>query len=171
MSEIFALTSILRLSKWDASERGPGFRRDVFDLPVGHVRQTSEHVTQIGVRVDATAPAAVDDRVDDGTALARVRLANEKPGNVTVKDGYIGTPKRHGHELHWNRLSTNASPCSAQSTRREVVGEARVEPLGGNYFDVPGNARCAVRLGLRGPCYSDSRDGFRICLGRRIEVK
>lgn len=36
---------------------------------------------------------------------------------------------------------------------------------GGNYFDVPGNARCAVRLGLRGINYSDSRDGFRICLG------
>ncbi|MFN9718754.1 MAG: formylglycine-generating enzyme family protein [Planctomycetota bacterium] len=36
---------------------------------------------------------------------------------------------------------------------------------GGNYFDVPGNARCAVRLGLAGPRYSDSRDGFRICLG------
>ena len=36
---------------------------------------------------------------------------------------------------------------------------------GGNYFDVPGNARCAVRLGLQGPGYSDSRDGFRICLG------
>ena len=37
---------------------------------------------------------------------------------------------------------------------------------GGNYFDVPGNARCAVRLGLRGPAYSDSRDGFRIALGK-----
>jgi sulfatase modifying factor 1 len=36
---------------------------------------------------------------------------------------------------------------------------------GGNYFDVPGNARCAVRLGLQGESYSDSRDGFRICLG------
>ena len=41
---------------------------------------------------------------------------------------------------------------------------------GGNYFDVPGNARCAVRLGLMGPHYSDSRDGFRICLGRKIAV-
>lgn len=39
---------------------------------------------------------------------------------------------------------------------------------GGNYFDVPGNARCAVRLGIRGVTYSDSRDGFRICLGRRV---
>ena len=36
---------------------------------------------------------------------------------------------------------------------------------GGNYFDVPGNARCAVRLGIGGITYSDSRDGFRICLG------
>ncbi len=39
---------------------------------------------------------------------------------------------------------------------------------GGNYFDVPGNARCAVRLGIRDVTYSDSRDGFRICLGRRV---
>jgi len=36
---------------------------------------------------------------------------------------------------------------------------------GGNYYDVPGNARCAVRLGLQSPSYSDSRDGFRIVLG------
>ncbi|MFV1967083.1 MAG: formylglycine-generating enzyme family protein [Pirellulaceae bacterium] len=36
---------------------------------------------------------------------------------------------------------------------------------GGNFFDVPGNARCAVRLGIRSVTYSDSRDGFRICLG------
>ena len=36
---------------------------------------------------------------------------------------------------------------------------------GGNYYDVPGNARCAVRLGIMSVTYSDSRDGFRICLG------
>lgn len=36
---------------------------------------------------------------------------------------------------------------------------------GGNYYDVPGNARCAVRLGIQSPTYSDSRDGFRVCLG------
>jgi len=47
------------------------------------------------------------------------------------------------------------------------VVETNPRPVcrGGNYFDVPGNARCAVRLGLAGPSYSDSRDGFRICLG------
>ncbi len=42
---------------------------------------------------------------------------------------------------------------------------------GGNYFDVPGNARCAVRLGIRSVTYSDSRDGFRICLGRSVSAK
>ena len=36
---------------------------------------------------------------------------------------------------------------------------------GGNFYDVPGNARCAVRLGIQSVSYSDSRDGFRICLG------
>lgn len=36
---------------------------------------------------------------------------------------------------------------------------------GGNYYDVPGNVRCAVRLGLQSTSYSDSRDGFRISLG------
>ena len=35
---------------------------------------------------------------------------------------------------------------------------------GGNYFDVPGNARCAVRLGISSVTYSDSRDGFRIAM-------
>ncbi len=36
---------------------------------------------------------------------------------------------------------------------------------GGTFYDVPGNARCAVRLGIHSVTYSDSRDGFRICLG------
>jgi len=36
---------------------------------------------------------------------------------------------------------------------------------GGNYFDVPGNARCAVRLGIGSVTYSDSRDGFRMAIG------
>ncbi len=40
---------------------------------------------------------------------------------------------------------------------------------GGNYYDVPGNARCAVRLGIHSVTYSDSRDGFRICLGVPLE--
>jgi sulfatase modifying factor 1 len=54
-----------------------------------------------------------------------------------------------------------------------VIAKENPRPVcrGGNYFDVPGNARCAVRLGLAGPRYSDSRDGFRICLGLRLNMK
>lgn len=36
---------------------------------------------------------------------------------------------------------------------------------GASFMAVPGNARCAVRLGIKSVTYSDSRDGFRICLG------
>ncbi|MBK8505369.1 MAG: hypothetical protein IPL46_26110 [Saprospiraceae bacterium] len=36
---------------------------------------------------------------------------------------------------------------------------------GGNYFDVPGNARRAVQLGLQSTSHSDSHPRFRICLG------
>lgn len=48
---------------------------------------------------------------------------------------------------------------------QEQLSVSRPVCRGGNYFDVPGNARCAVRLGIRDVSYSDSRDGFRICLG------
>jgi hypothetical protein len=48
---------------------------------------------------------------------------------------------------------------------REQLSVSTPVCRGGNYFDVPGNARCAVRLGIHGVSYSDSRDGFRICLG------
>jgi len=48
---------------------------------------------------------------------------------------------------------------------KEQLSVSRPVCRGGNYFDVPGNARCAVRLGIGSVSYSDSRDGFRICLG------
>ena len=48
---------------------------------------------------------------------------------------------------------------------KEELSVSRPVCRGGNYFDVPGNARCAVRLGIASVTYSDSRDGFRICLG------
>lgn len=47
----------------------------------------------------------------------------------------------------------------------QAMTVARPVCRGGNYFDVPGNARAAVRLGIMDTQYSDSRDGFRICLG------
>jgi formylglycine-generating enzyme len=48
---------------------------------------------------------------------------------------------------------------------REQLSVSRPVCRGGNYFDVPGNARCAVRLGIANVSYSDSRDGFRVSLG------
>lgn len=48
---------------------------------------------------------------------------------------------------------------------KETFSVSRPVCRGGNYFDVPGNARCAVRLGIGSTSYSDSRDGFRVCLG------
>jgi len=48
---------------------------------------------------------------------------------------------------------------------KKTLSVSRPVCRGGNYFDVPGNARCAVRLGISSVSYSDSRDGFRICLG------
>ena len=65
---------------------------------------------------------------------------------------------------HFDPLGAHEEPYFVDKNPRPVC-------RGGNYFDDPGNARCAVRLGLAGPAYSDSRDGFRICLGRRIEVQ
>ena len=53
----------------------------------------------------------------------------------------------------------------------EQLSVSRPVCRGGNYFDVPGNARCAVRLGIKNISYSDSRDGFRICLGAPKETR
>ncbi len=47
----------------------------------------------------------------------------------------------------------------------ELSSVSRPVCRGGNFYDVPGNARCAVRLGIQSVSYSDSRDGFRVCLG------
>jgi len=54
---------------------------------------------------------------------------------------------------------------------QEQLTVSRPVCRGGNYFDVPGNARCAVRLGIASVSYSDSRDGFRICLGTPKQSK
>jgi formylglycine-generating enzyme required for sulfatase activity len=64
---------------------------------------------------------------------------------------------------HFDPKGGHEEPYLVSENRRPVC-------RGGNYFDVPGNARCAVRLGLMSDSYSDSRDGFRICLGRPITV-
>ncbi|WP_339731066.1 SUMF1/EgtB/PvdO family nonheme iron enzyme [uncultured Gimesia sp.] len=65
----------------------------------------------------------------------------------------------------WEIVLDDFDPQGGHEELYVVKQNPRPVCRGGNYFDVPGNARCAVRLGLQGPGYSDSRDGFRICLG------
>ena len=65
----------------------------------------------------------------------------------------------------WEVVLDHFDPEGGHEELYVVTTNPRPVCRGGNYFDVPGNARCAVRLGLQGPAYSDSRDGFRICLG------
>jgi len=65
----------------------------------------------------------------------------------------------------WEVVLDHFDPKGGHEDLQTTTGDYRPVCRGGNYFDVPGNARCAVRLGLAGPHYSDSRDGFRICLG------
>ena len=65
----------------------------------------------------------------------------------------------------WEVVLDHFDPKGGHEAPNLVADNYRPVCRGGNYFDVPGNARCAVRLGLAGPHYSDSRDGFRICVG------
>jgi formylglycine-generating enzyme required for sulfatase activity len=70
----------------------------------------------------------------------------------------------------WEIVLDHFDPLGAHEAPHFAKEKEEYHPVcrGGNYFDVPGNARCAVRLGLQGVSYSDSRDGFRICLGPTI---
>ncbi len=65
----------------------------------------------------------------------------------------------------WEVVLDHFDPTGGHEELLVTTGPYRPVCRGGNYFDVPGNARCAVRLGLMGPHYSDSRDGFRVCVG------
>lgn len=65
----------------------------------------------------------------------------------------------------WEIVLDHFDPQGAHEDPWFVEKDPHPVCRGGNYFDVPGNARCAVRLGLKSPSYSDSRDGFRLCLG------
>lgn len=65
----------------------------------------------------------------------------------------------------WEIVLDHFDPAGGHEEVYLVDQNRRPVCRGGNYYDVPGNARCAVRLGLKSDYYSDSRDGFRICLG------
>ncbi len=99
------------------------------------------------------------------------------------KDGYpmvspvdhYGERGRNGFGLAdmcggiWEFVIDDFDPAGGHEEVRYLDPEKKTvsRPVcrGGNFYDVPGNARCAVRLGIHSVTYSDSRDGFRICLG------
>ncbi len=58
---------------------------------------------------------------------------------------------------HWDPNGAHETVCLDETPRRVCRGVS--------FLAIPGYSRCAVRLGLRGHQYSDSRDGFRLCLG------
>lgn len=62
-------------------------------------------------------------------------------------------------------LSTDAATWTGVRTTMPLLDDRLRTYDVANYFDVPGNARCAVRLGIHSVTYPDSRDGVRVCLG------
>ena len=57
----------------------PDRRNNLRDLAVGHVWQAREHFPQVGVGIKAATPAAFDDGVEDGAALASLGITDEEP--------------------------------------------------------------------------------------------
>jgi sulfatase modifying factor 1 len=65
----------------------------------------------------------------------------------------------------WEVVLDHFDPKGSHEALLTTAENPRPACKGGNDFDVPGNARRAVRLGLQGAAYSDSCNGFRICVG------
>lgn len=127
------------------------------------------------------------DEIEDGQGRLNISAIDFLPGRTRTwplakapwSDGFAfvspvdhyGEKGRNGFGLAdtcggvWEIVLDHFDPQGAHEEPYFVAQDPHPVCRGGNYFDVPGNARCAVRLGLHGPSYSDSRDGFRICLG------
>lgn len=127
------------------------------------------------------------DDLKDGQGRLNISAVDFLPGRKTIwplanapwSDGYsfvspvdhYGEKGRNGFGMAdmcggvWEVVLDHFDPKGGHEELYVIGTNPRPVCRGGNYFDVPGNARCAVRLGLQGPAYSDSRDGFRICLG------
>ena len=131
--------------------------------------------------------------ISDGEGRLNISAVDFLPGrkriwplaNAPWSDGFpfvspvdhYGEKGRNGFGLAdmcggvWEVVLDHFDPKGAHEESYFVAKNPQPVCRGGNYFDVPGNARCAVRLGLQGPSYSDSRDGFRLCLGKPKSIK
>ena len=169
--------------------------REAGRLPAGfEYRLPTEAEWEYACRGDR--PRAIywwGDEFEDGEGRLNISAVDLLPGRTRTwplakapwSDGFAfvspvdhyGDKGRNGFGLAdmcggvWEVVLDHFDPQGAHEEPYFVSKDPRPVCRGGNYFDVPGNARCAVRLGLRGPSYSDSRDGFRICRGRTVTVK
>ena len=99
--------------------------------------------------------------ISETSAHADVRKGTDMCGNVRTCADMCGNV--------WEFVLDHFDPTGGHEEIYFLDSDSKsvTRPVcrGGNYFDVPGNARSAVRLGIFSVSYSDSRDGFRICLG------
>lgn len=65
--------TLCRFRQGNASGFRPGFRRDVFDLPIGHMGQAAQDVVQVAISFHPSEPAAFDDGYNRSHSVGRPR--------------------------------------------------------------------------------------------------
>ena len=83
MSEPYALTVTMLAGERKILRLAPSFRGELRDLPVGHLRQVSQHLAQITVRVKTAAVAALNHCVEDCAAVSGSGISHEEPVLLT----------------------------------------------------------------------------------------
>ena len=74
------VTLWIRLLGWRGAGWAPVRRQPRCEMVViGHGRQTPEDIAQTEQRIDPVPAARADDEIDDGRALAGVRMTDEGP--------------------------------------------------------------------------------------------
>ena len=66
---------------------GPRRRGNGVGLPVGHVRQPGQDITQVVEGIDLQSPAVLDDCKKNRAALPRLGLANKQPVLLSYRGG------------------------------------------------------------------------------------
>jgi formylglycine-generating enzyme required for sulfatase activity len=115
---------------------------------------------------------ATDDPLPGNKEILPSQKAPWRDGFVMVSPvDHFGEKGRNGFGLAdmlgnvWEICLDHFDPQGAHEEVHFVAKDPHPVCRGASFMARPGYARCAVRLGLRSPIYSDSRDGFRLCLG------
>ena len=179
--------AFLQVVDEDGARRGPAARGPGIQ---------AAHGSRVGVRVPGRSPehdllGGAND-LKDGEGRLNISAVDFLPGrnkiwplaNAPWSDGYafvspvdfFGEKGRNGFGIAdmlggvWEICLDHFDLEGAHEDAYFVDENPRPVCRGGNYFDVPGNARCAVRLGLRGPAYSDSPGWVPFVFGNGCET-